>query len=78
MDGVEYPIVHTTLWDAAPEGRSQAIIKASPRRDHHRLKKYLAQFELSDFLLHEVFTPPPHVAHPILCCLVARFKTMSP
>ena len=77
VDGVEYPIVHTTLWDAAPEGRSQAIIKASPKRDHHRLKKYLAQFELSNFLLHEVFTPP-HVDHPIPCCLVARFKDNVP
>ena len=50
LDGMEYPIVHTTLWDGAPEGRSHAIINASPKRERHKLKKFLAQFELSDFL----------------------------
>ena len=78
LDGIDFPIVRSTLWDAAPEGRTRSIILASPNRDRHHLKKFLGQFQLSDFLPHEVFSPAPHSPNPIPCCLICRFKDNVP
>ena len=75
---LEVPILYTTAWDGAALGRTESILRFSPKRDKRLLRDFFSQFTLADFVIHEVFSPPRHTACPIPCVLVARFKDNVP
>ena len=70
----DIPIVSTTLWDSAPGGRVQHILRQTPRRDVERARDFLSQFAPYEFVLVElgVTTPRTDLIYP--CTLLARFR----
>ena len=78
IQGQDFPIVYSTAWDGAALGRTEAILQYSPRRDRRLLTDFFAQFNLADFVIHEIFCPQHHNPLPIPCAVVSRFKDNVP
>ena len=58
IDGWEIPLVYSTPWNGAAQGRTEPILRYSPRRDKRFLSNFFSQFTLADFIIHEIFRPP--------------------
>ena len=78
IQGQDFPIVYSTVWDGAALGRTEAILRYSPRRDRRLLTNFFAQFNLADFVLHEIFCPQRHTPTPVPCAIISRFKDNVP
>ena len=78
IDGWEIPFVYSTPWDGAALGRTESILRFSPRRDKRLLTNFFSQFTLADFVIHEIHCPNHHTPTPVPCVLVARFKDNVP
>ena len=46
IEGHDFPIVYSAAWDGAALGRTEAILRYSPRRDKRLLRNFFAQFTL--------------------------------
>ena len=49
-----------------------------PRMDRGLLTNFFAQFNLADFVLHEIFCPQRHTTTPVPCAIISRFKDNVP
>ena len=78
IDGWEIPFIYSTPWDGAALGRTESILRFSPRRDKRLLTNFFSQFTLADFVIHEIYCPNHHTPTPIPCVLLARFKDNVP
>ena len=70
----DIPILSTTLWDSAPGGRVQHILRQTPRRDVERARDFLSQFAPYEFVLAELGVTAPQTDLMYPCTLLARFR----
>ena len=78
IDGWEIPFVYSTPWDGAALGRTESILRFSPRRDKRLLTNFFSHFTLADFVVHEIHCPNHHTPTPVPCVLLARFQDNVP